>query len=163
MNILKKELRHGLKHFLLWSILIILFVLGGMVKFSGIAETDTNIFTEMMEAIPKPVLAMFGMAEANIETFGGFYAVIQFYIMIAISFYAVHLGTGSVIRENVDKTYEFLFTKPCGRMHILSVKMIAGVILITAMTLLNLICSFLAPNIYDINNSIKSEMLLLKI
>ena len=78
----------------------------------------------MLSQMPKPVLALFGMSEVNIETLGGFYAVLEFYAMIVIGCYAVSLGTSAVLRESMDKTYEFLFTKPCGRLRILTVKVV---------------------------------------
>ncbi|MFR5125072.1 MAG: ABC transporter permease subunit [Neglectibacter timonensis] len=115
---------------------------------------------QMLSQFPKPVLAMFGMAEARIETLGGFYAVLQFYAMILLACYAVHLGTASVLRESMDKTYEFLFTKPCGRMHILSMKLLGGLLFLGAMCLLNGLFSWIAPGLYGIRNTIQREILL---
>ena len=100
---------------------------------------------------------MFGMAEARIETLGGFYAVLQFYAMILLACYAVHLGTASVLRESMDKTYEFLFTKPCGRMHILSMKLLGGLLFLGAMCLLNGLFSWIAPGLYGIRNTIQKR------
>lgn len=160
MNIFKRELRQELKPFLFWVLGIAILVLGGFVKFVGVGEVESGAMSGMLEQFPKPVLAMFGMAEANIETFGGFYSVIQFYAMIVISFYAIHLGTSSVSREIVDKTYEFLFTKPCGRLRILSMKLLAAFCGITLICVLNGIFSYAAPEVYDLENTIPSEMFL---
>jgi ABC-2 type transport system permease protein len=160
MNILVKELKQSVKPFILWSLGIAFFVLGGMVKFSGLSGAENGGLGGMLSQIPKPVLAMFGMAEANIETFGGFYSALQFYAMIAICCYAVHLGTSSVLRENMDKTYEFLFTKPCGRLYILTMKLLNGLILLTALCVLNGVFSYLAPGLYGVKNTISEKMML---
>lgn len=160
MSILKRELRQGFKPFVLWASGFAFLVLGGMVKFSGMEAMKGAGMGQMLSQFPKPVLAMFGMAEARIETLGGFYAVLQFYAMILLACYAVHLGTASVLRESMDKTYEFLFTKPCGRMHILSMKLLGGLLFLGAMCLLNGLFSWIAPGLYGIRNTIQREILL---
>lgn len=158
MNILKQELRQSLKPFIFWSLGIAFLVLAGMVKFTGVSGTDSGAMSDMLAAFPKPVLAIFGMAEANIETLGGFYSILQFYVTIAAACYAVQLGTNAVLRESVDKTYEFLFTKPCSRAHILAMKLLSGLILLTALCALNAVFSFLAPGLYGIKNDISDKM-----
>lgn len=160
MNILKKELQQGVKPFILWTLGIAFLVIGGMMKFYGVSRAESGGLSDMLAQIPKPVLAMFGMAEANIETFGGFYSVLQFYAVIAICCYAIHLGTSSVLRESIDKTYEFLFTKPCGRMVILTMKLLAGLIWLTALCVINGAFSYLAPRLYGIENTIPEKMML---
>lgn len=152
MNLLKQELKQGRKPFLLWTLGVGFLVICGMMKFTGVSGTETGSMSGMLSAFPKPVLALFGMAEANIETFGGFYAVLQFYVIIAVSCYAVHLGTNAVLRESFDKTYEFVFTKPCGRLHILAVKLLSGLLFLTLTCILNLGFSYLAPALYGIEN-----------
>ena len=160
MSILKRELRQGFKPFVLWASGFAFLFLGGMVKFSGMEAMEGAGMGQMLSQFPKPVLAMFGMAEARIETLGGFYAVLQFYAMILLACYAVHLGTASVLRESMDKTYEFLFTKPCGRMHILSMKLLGGLLFLGALCLLNGLFSWIAPGLYGIRNTIQREILL---
>lgn len=158
MNILKHELKQGIKPFLLWTLGIAFLVLGGMIKFKGVAGADSGSMSEMLAAFPKAVLALFGMAEANIETLGGFYAVLQFYIMIAVSCYAISLGTNALLRESFDKTYEFLFTKPCGRTRILALKLTGGLIPLILLCALNMAFSYLAPPLYGIENDISDKM-----
>lgn len=162
MNILKKELKQGVKSFLIWTAGLAFLILGGMVKFSGMeaAETGGAGMNEMLAQMPKPVLALFGMSEANIETLGGFFAVLQFYVMIVAACYAISLGSAAVLRETTDKTYEFLFTKPCGRMHILTMKLASGLCYLTVFGLLNYLFSLAAPGLYQIENSISQSMLL---
>lgn len=160
MNIFKKELKQGLKPFILWGFGIAFLIIGGMMKFYGVSRAENGGLSDMLSQIPKPVLAMFGMAEGNIETFGGFYATLQFYAVIAICCYAIYLGTSGVLRESIDKTYEFLFTKPCGRMVILTMKLLAGFVWLTALCALNGVFSYLAPGLYGIENTISEEMIL---
>lgn len=160
MNILKRELKQNFKAFLIWTAGLAFLVLCGMVKFSGMAQTEAGGMNEMLSQMPKPVLALLGMSEVNIETLGGFYAVLEFYAMIVIGCYAVSLGTSAVLRESMDKTYEFLFTKPCGRLRILTVKLLGGLIYLTLLCGLNAQFSWIAPGLYGIENTIGEEMLL---
>ncbi|MEA4831756.1 hypothetical protein SDC9_93684 [bioreactor metagenome] len=160
MNILKKELKQGLKPFLFWLAGIGFLILGGMVKFTGVQGAGSGSMSDILGKIPKPVLAIFGMSEVNIESFGGFFSVLQFYALIAVCCYAVYLGTSCVLRESVDKTYEFLFTKPCGRLHILSIKMISGMIYLVLIIIMSGVFSYMAPVIYNIENTISAEMIL---
>lgn len=160
MNILKQECRQEIKPFIFWTIGIGFLIFGGMVKFIGVSGTDTAAMAGFMSAFPKAVLALFGMAEADIETFGGFYAILQFFVMIAIGCYGVHLGTNAVLRESMDKTYEFLFTKPYSRVRILSLKLSAGFMYLLVLCILNAVFSYMAPALYGIENDISSSMLL---
>ena len=160
MNVFLQEWKRGIKPFVLWGLGIAFLIFAAMMKFRGVVGTESGAVTGMLAAFPKPVLAMLGMAEANIETYGGFFSVLQFYAMVVICCYAVYLGTVSVLRETIDKTYEFLFTKPCGRLHILSMKLLSGFVWLTLICLLNGVFSYLAPAAYAIDNTIADTMLL---
>lgn len=158
MNVFLKEWKRGVKPFVLWGLGIAFLILAAMMKFRGVVGTESGALTGMLSAFPKPVLAMLGMAETNIETYGGFFSVLQFYAMVVICCYAVYLGAVSVLRETIDKTYEFLFTKPCGRSHILSMKLLSGFAWLTLICLLNGAFSYLAPAVYNIDNTIADTM-----
>ena len=160
MNIFKKEIKQNLKPFIFWILGIGFLIFGGMVKFLGVQGTADNSLQNIIEIFPKPVLAMLGMAEGNISTFAGFYGILEFYILIALCCYAIQLGSNAVLRENIDKTYEFLYTKPVSRNHILTMKLLAGICFLTLITLLNLLFSYLAPELYGIENSLNEKMLL---
>ena len=158
MQIYKKELVRGLKTFVIWALMVVVLVLGGMTKGNALMSAENGGLGDMLSQFPKAVLAMFGMAEANVETFGGFYSVLEFYIMIIVCCCAVSYGTNSVLRENIDKTYEFLFTKPCGRMHILTSKLLAGFTWVCALCAVNAGASALIPVVYDVENAASAKM-----
>ncbi len=163
MNIMRQEFKQEFKPFIIWTIGIGFLMFGGMVKFIGVSGTDTAAMAGFMSAFPKAVLALFGMAEADIETFGGFYAILQFFVMIAIACYGVHLGTNAVLRESNYKTYEFLFTKPYSRTRILGLKLAAGFLYLLLICILNAIFSYSAPALYGIMNDISMNMILFPI
>ena len=143
MNLFRKEIKTGLKPFLFWSLGLFMFVFAGIVK-SSAAIADGQFMTELINKFPRIVVAAMGMANVDIAQFDGFYAVLMQYIYLLTAVYAVHLGSGAVSRESVDKTYEFLFTKPRSRSFILAIKLVSALVYLTAYAALNLLFSSLA-------------------
>ena len=136
MNLFRKELKTGLKPFLFWTFGLFVLIFAGIVK-SGAAMADGAFMTELIGKFPRIVIAVMGMANVDISNFGGFYAVLMQYVLLIAAVYATHLGSSAVSRESVDKTYEFLFTKPRSRSFILSRKLLAGLVFMTIYACLN--------------------------
>lgn len=143
MNLFRKELKTGLKPFLFWTFGLFVLIFAGIVK-SGAAMADGAFMTELIGKFPRIVIAVMGMANLDIARFEGFYALLIQYVMILTAVYAVHLGNNAVSRESVDKTYEFLFTKPRARSFILAWKLLAALVFLTVYAALNLLFSVLA-------------------
>lgn len=127
MNILLRELKAGRKAFLFWSLGLFVLVFMGVVKSTGVTA-DGGGLAALLDSFPRVVLAVFGMAGADIGTFGGFYTVLAQYALVLVAIYAVHLGNSAVSREAVDKTYEFVFTKPRSRSFILAQKLLCALV-----------------------------------
>lgn len=123
MNILKRELKAGFKPFLFWTIGLFVLVFVGLTKSTGLSSGGEGIM-DLVNAFPKVVLAIMGMVGIELDTFGGFYSVLAQFALILTSVYAVWLGNSAVGKESVDKTYEFIFTKPRSRSFILNRKLI---------------------------------------
>ena len=86
----------------------------------NIERMDGASLNQLLARFPRVVLAVLGISGVDVETPGGYYAVLAFYAVICASLYGASLGAGAVNREAVDKTYEFLFTRPRSRAAILS-------------------------------------------
>jgi len=143
MNLFRKELKSGLKPFLFWTLGLMVFILAGIVK-SSAAMADGQFMTQLINQFPRIVVAAMGMANVDISQFGGFYAVLMQYAFLLAAVYGTHLGSSAVSRESVDKTYEFLFTKPRSRSFILSRKLLAGLVFMTIYACLNFALSQIA-------------------
>jgi len=143
MNLFRKELKSGLKPFLFWTLGLFIFIFAGIVK-SSAAMADGQFMTELINKFPRIVVVAMGMANVDISQFGGFYAVLMQYVFVLAAVYAAHLGSNAVSRESVDKTYEFLFTKPRSRSFILSRKLLAALVYLTLYACLSLLFSVLA-------------------
>lgn len=154
VNILKHELRAGLKAFLLWTLGLFFLVFVGMVKFTGLHGGGASSVTTLLEQIPKPILAVLGMAGIDVTTLGGYYAVLIYYALICIAIYSVSLGINLVNREVIDKTYEFLFTKPRTRSFILSIKLVVNTLYLAIFCILNCLFSFMAVAALKFENTI---------
>lgn len=124
MNIFKRELRAGLKPFVFWMIGMFLLCYVGIIKYQS--YTTSGSMTELLNSFPRIVLAVMGVIGVDIGTLGGYTALLFYYVLVCAVIYAVHLGASAITRESVDKTYEFVFTKPCSRSRVLGMKMLAS-------------------------------------
>jgi len=146
MNIVMKEIRFGLKPFLFWLLGISFLLVAGMTKYTAI-EGGADI-TPIFERFPKIILAVLGMGGGvDITSLGGYYSVLMYYSFIVVILYAVHLGTSAVNRELIDKTYEFVYTKPRSRTYILSRKAVTGLGFLVVFCLMNIPLSLLGLSI----------------
>ncbi len=159
MNILKHELRAGLKPFILWTIGLFVLVFVGVAKFQGVSAGGVNV-TELLNQFPRPVLAVLGMADVDIATLGGYASILFYYVLICAVIYSVHIGSSAVSRESVDKTYEFIFTKPVSRNKILVMKLTAGWIYLFLFSIFNVIFSIMAVSTLNSSDSITGPILL---
>ena len=149
MNLFRRELKTGLKPFLFWTLGLFMLIFAGIVK-SSAAMADGAFMTELISKFPRVVVAVMGMANVDISQFGGFYSVLMQYVFILMAVYATHLGNNAVSRESVDRTYEFLFTKPRSRSFILARKLLSGVVFLTVFAALNLLFSAMAVRQLDL-------------
>lgn len=143
MNLFRRELKAGLKPFLLWTLGLFMFIFAGIVK-SSAAMADGQFMTELINKFPRLVVAVMGMANVDISQFAGFYGVLMQYTFVLAAVYAVSMGNNAVSRESIDKTYEFLFTKPRSRSFILAQKLLSALVYLTIYAALNMIFSVLA-------------------
>lgn len=158
---LRRELKTGRRAFLLWTFGLFFIVVAGLTKFTGFAG-NTEVL-KIFDDFPKIVLAVFGMVGVDVSTLPGFYAILAFYSIICAVIYGISLGANAVNRESIDKTYEFIFTKPRSRFYVINIKLLGGIIYLTAFCLLNLLFSFAATALQGIENTISEQMVLFSV
>ena len=135
MNILKHEMRAGRKAFFFWMIGMFLLCYVGVVKYESF--TTSGSMMELLNSFPRIFLAIMGAVGVDIGTLSGYTALMFYYVLICAVIYAVHLGSAAVTRESVDKTYEFVFSKPCSRARVLGLKLAAAYIYLTLFCIFN--------------------------
>lgn len=135
MTLVKHELKQGKISFLIWTIsigflmAICIFLFPEM---KGQMESVNDVFASMGS-----FTEAFGMDRLNFGTLTGFYAVECGNILgLGGAFYAAICAATVLSKEEKDKTAEFLLTHPVSRKRIITEKLIAVLIQITAMNLI---------------------------
>ena len=135
MTIVKHELRQGNISFWIWTasigflMAICVFLFPEM---KGQMEGVSDIFASMGS-----FTAAFGMDRLNFGTLIGFYSIECGNILgLGGAFFAAFCAVGMLSKEEKDKTAEFLLTHPMSRARIVTEKLLAVLIQITAMNLL---------------------------
>lgn len=124
MNIFLREMRAGRRAFLFWMIGMLFLCFEVVMEFGSYASGGA--MEDLLAAFPRVVLAVMGIAGVNMATIRGCTAILFYYVLISAVVYAVILGAGVISRESVDRTHEFLFTRPRTRAHILAAKFAAA-------------------------------------
>ncbi len=135
MTLVKHELRQGKTAFLIWTasigflLAVCIFLFPEM---KGQMDSVNDIFASMGS-----FTEAFGMDRLNFGTLIGFYAVECGNILgLGGAFYAALCAVGILSKEEKDKTAEFLLTHPVSRKRIVTEKLIAVLIQLTAMNII---------------------------
>ncbi len=160
LNIYLKELAGYKKSILFWSLGIIFFLISGMSKYQGYAKSNVSI-NELFKSMPSALGAIFGLATIDLTTTGGFFSIMALYLAILLSVQAVLLGSGIIAKEEIDKTAEFLFTKPISRNQAFTAKTLSAFTVMTSLSVITTISSLLIVNAFTNGPLINKDVLLL--
>lgn len=151
---IKRELKVNIKSFIIWlSILIGIFLIVYLIYPYIITDESIKSMDELMEIFPEGVLKTFNMDIASISTAYGWFKTEGFmFILIIIGLYASFLGGSILLKEENDKTVEYLVTLPVKRKNIVTSKVIVSILYIALITLLLGIFNYISLKISgDIN------------
>lgn len=143
LTLYKKELFFEKMTFLYWSVGLSLMIFFSMMAYP-IMKSSAQDLSIFMEAMPKSLLALFGMHGLDLSSAQGFYGIIYFYGLLGATLYGATLGVRLLGKEESLKTTEFLFTKPKKRGHILREKLLAGLTLLMAFGIVLHVASYLS-------------------
>lgn len=135
MTLVKHELKQGRASFIIWTAAIG-FLLAVCIflfpEMKGQMDSVNDVFASMGS-----FSEAFGMDRLNFGTLTGFYAVECGNVLgLGGAFYGVLCAVGILSKEEKDKTAEFLLAHPVSRKRILTEKLLAVLLQITAMNLL---------------------------
>lgn len=125
MNVFIHELRAYRRSTITWAfslVAVVVFLLSWYPAFAK--EIDSLV--RLIESLPKPVRAALGISAETFDTLLGYYSFIFMYVMLCGSVQAMSLGVSLMAREMMDKTADFLLTKPITRTSIMTSKLMAG-------------------------------------
>lgn len=135
MTLVRHELKQGKTSFMIWTtaigilLAICIFLFPEM---NGQMDSVSQMFSSM-----GTFTEAFGMDRLNFGTLIGFYSVECGNVLgLGGAFYAALCAVGILSKEEKDKTAEFLLTHPVSRKRIITEKLIAVLIQITAMNII---------------------------
>ena len=135
---IKKEFKNNFKSFIIWtSILIIMFLVVFLVYPYIITDDTIKNLDEMMKVFPPELLKAFNMDITSINSAYGWLKSEGFmFVLLIIGFYSSILGTNILLKEENDKTIEYLGCVPITRNKILTNKIIVSIVYMISMVLI---------------------------
>lgn len=143
---IKRELKVNLKSFLIWLIVLIsIFGLVFIMYPSIMNSENIKNMEELIKIFPEEVLKLFNMDISSLTSAFGWLKSEGFvFIFLIIGMYSSILGSNILLKEESDKTIEYLYSKPISRNKIITSKIIVGLVyiclLILGILFFNLIC-----------------------
>ena len=135
---LKRELKVNLKSFIIWtSILLGMFLIVYLMYPAIISSGNIDMMNEMMEMFPEEVLKAFNMDISSMDSAYGWLKTEGFvFVYLIIGVYSSIMGSSLVLKEESDKTIEYLNSLPIRRRDVLKSKIICGILYIVLMVLI---------------------------
>lgn len=125
MNIFLREMRRSIKALLLWCFGIAALLAAGMGKYAGM-HTAADALNAYWAILPAPMRALFGIGSFDLSTALGFYGVMFAFLLLTAGVHASMLGAGALVREEQERTAEFLLVKPVSRSRVMAAKYLAA-------------------------------------
>ena len=141
----KRELKINLKSFIIWtSILIGLFLVVFLIYPSIINSANMEMIDEMMKIFPEEMLKAFNMDLSTIDSAFGWLKTEGFvFVLLITGIYSGILGSNILLKEESDKTIEYLNSVPVTRKNIVLNKILCGIFYIILMILIIGIFNFI--------------------
>ena len=143
---LKREFKVNFKSFIIWlSILVIMFLVVFLVYPYIVTDDTMKSMDELMKVFPPELLKAFNMDMSSISTAYGWLKTEGFmFVLLVIGFYSSILGGNILLKEESDKTIEYLGSLPIKRKNILNNKILVSIIYIISITILLLVFNYIA-------------------
>ena len=134
----KRELKINLKSFVIWtSILIGLFLVVFLIYPSIINSANMGMIDEMMKIFPEEMLKAFNMDISTIDSAFGWLKTEGFvFVLLITGIYSGILGSNILLKEESDKTIEYLNSVPVTRKNIVFSKILCGLFYIILMVVI---------------------------
>ncbi|MCR4841574.1 MAG: ABC transporter permease [Lachnospiraceae bacterium] len=130
----KRELKVNLKSFLVWTIVtVLLYLVIFLVYPSIMSEESSQQINEFIKVFPEEMLKTFNMDLATMDTAYGWLKSEGFvFVYLIFGLYASLMGANVLLKEESDKTIEYLGALPVTRTRIVLTKIAVSVIYIIA-------------------------------
>lgn len=147
MNIYLHELKGKIRSILTWTLADVLLLLVFMSIFQGFSK-DTALVNDLMKQFPRELLLAFGMEDMDWSSITGYFGMLFVFVQICLAVQAANYGFGLVSVEESEWTADFLLSKPVGRGHILTAKLLAALTSLAVTQAILWVGSFILLNLY---------------
>ncbi|MBP3718199.1 MAG: ABC transporter permease subunit [Eubacterium sp.] len=140
MTIFKQEIKSQKLAIIIWSLSIGLLVAACVLMYPDM-ESQMSGVNEMFSSMGN-FTAAFGMDQLNFGTLIGFYAVEGGNMLgIGGAFFAAIIGVSALMKEEKERTAEYLLTHPVSRTRVISEKLMSTFAIIIIMNVIVFVCS----------------------
>lgn len=147
---IKRELKINFKSLIIWTFVLIVIFSLVFLLYPHIIVDNSKSLEELLAIFPKDVIKAFNMDIADISTaLGWFKTEGNIFLLLIYGLYASILGSNILLKEENDKTIEFLYSKPVSRNKILISKIIVGICNILIMAIIVMITSLIGLKLCD--------------
>lgn len=132
VNMVNFEVKRYFKSSIIWALICSALVILFMAFFPSMENSGIQeIVGEKLSAFPEGLMEAFGLDDmVDFTDIMQYLAYTVQYISMAISIYALILGTNSLISEETHGTIEFLYAQPIDRNKIVGSKMLSNAYLL---------------------------------
>jgi ABC-2 type transport system permease protein len=161
-NLFFKEMRRNAMSLLLWIFVITLLVSFTMSVYETFVENRSKVMG-MLSLMPKGALEFKGISNVNdLTSVLGFYAVNNvIYMMVLGSIFAMVLGSNILLKEEYNKTAEYLLTKPLTRSEVFFSKLSVILIHVVILNFVTALAGFISMKLVQKNPFSISAFLIL--
>lgn len=147
----KREMKINFKSFLIWALILIgLFLVVFFIYPSIINSENMQMMDEMIKIFPEEVLKAFNMDISSLDSAFGWLKTEGFvFVLLITGIYSGILGSSILLKEENDKTIEYLNSVPVTRKQIVLSKTCSAIIYILLMILSLGIFNFIALSIIE--------------
>ena len=142
-TIFKTELRRTRKSLVIWSAIVGLVALLGILEYPVIIQYTGEV-EKALVLIPKLAQLVFGVYNVNLNEAVGYYVVMYYWTGLIVFAHAMYTGASMIAKESRDHTVEYLFTMPCTRGAVVWAKVLAGLVNIAVVGAVTIGISLLA-------------------
>ena len=148
MTIFKQELKSQKLSTIIWSLSIGLLLAACVMMYPDM-KSQMNDVNDMFSSMGNFTEA-FGMDQLNFGTLIGYYAV-ECGNMLGIggAFFAAIIGITALMKEERDRTAEFLLTHPVSRIKVISEKLISSFAIVLILNIVVLLCAVASIKMID--------------
>jgi len=129
MNLFFRELAANKRSTFIWIISLSALVCVFMLMYPAFSK-DVDVSRQIIANLPPGLRKAFELSTQSFFTIYGFFAYLLTFVTLAGSIQAMSLSVSALAKENINKTADFLLTKPISRFKIVSSKLTAVVCLI---------------------------------